>query len=117
MAANCHSGFSSYPSCSGIITPNESGGAGFLALLTCLGTTDGQRHLACSTPCHRGTLLIHVPWHHIQTEKFSCEKHMIHSKAEENITPQDQTVPLCQDCLKYSLPTGQHSSLTQSYLG
>lgn len=117
MAANYHSGSSSYPSCSGIITPNESGGAGFLALLTCLRITDRQRHLAFSTPCHRGTLLIHVPQHHIQTEKYCCEKHMIHSKAEENITSQDQTVPLCQDCLKCSLPTGQHSSLTQSHLG
>lgn len=116
MAANYHSGSGSYPSCSRIITPNESGGAGFLALLSCLRITDSQRHLAFSTPCHRGTLLIHVPWHHIQTEKFSCEKHMIHSKAEENITPQDQTAPLCQDRLKGSLPTGQHSSLTQSHL-
>lgn len=74
MAANYHSGSGSYPSCSRIITPNESGGAGFLALLSCLRVTDSQRHLAFSTPCHRGTLLIHVPWHHIQTEKFSCEK-------------------------------------------
>lgn len=104
MAANYHSGSGSYPSCSRIITPNESGGAGFLALLSCLRITDGQRHLAFSTPCHRGTLLIHVPWHHIQTEKFICEKHTIYSKAEENITPQDLTAPLWQDSLKCSLP-------------
>lgn len=56
-------------------------------------------HLAFRAPCHRGTVLIHAPQHRIQTKEFICEKHMIHSKAEENITLQDQTASQCQDAV------------------
>lgn len=73
--------------------------AGFSALLSHLIITDYWTHLAFSASCHRGTVLIHTPWHHIRTKKFICEKHMMHSKAEENISPWDQTASLCQDAV------------------
>lgn len=113
MAANYHSGSGSYPSCSRIITPNESGGAGFLALLSCLRVTDSQRQLHLATEEHYWSTCHGITF---RLRNSVVKKHMMHSKAEENITPQDQTVPLCQDCLKCSLSTGQHSSLTQSHL-